>query len=374
MPGDILHLTPNPDAPIANVPIAYGLDEVIAARTSLSDVDGTHGRLVLGGFELPELTQRFGVEGTAGLLIDGDSRPHLTRPNWRARLGRARLMAFGDIDRVIAATRGLDIAEGLRASLAALRDSDDDGDAKLIGASAVYAAALIRRSDGLPPVAPDPSLSHAEDYLRMIHGKLPSLIEAKAMDSYLVTIADHGLNASTFAARVVASTASDRVSGAVAALGALKGPLHGGAPGPVLDMLDAIGTPEHAATWVNAALLGGDRLMGFGHRIYRVRDPRADVLKAAVRSLGSIARISLAEAVEEAARHALAQSKPGRALETNVEFYTAVLLEALGIPRTAFTATFAVGRIVGWCAHMAEQRQTGRLIRPQSVYVGRAVA
>jgi len=156
----------------------------------------------------------------------------------------------------------------------------------------------------------------------------------------------------------------------VAALGALKGPLHGGAPGPVLDMLDAIDASGDATSWIGNAISGGDRLMGFGHRIYRVRDPRADILKAVVKTLGTAGRIGLAEQVEQAALTLLAKHKPDRKLETNVEFYTALLLEALAIPRQAFTPTFAVGRIVGWCAHILEQRRTGRLIRPKSHYVG----
>ena len=191
----------------------------------------------------------------------------------------------------------------------------------------------------------------------------------------LVTVADHGLNASTFAARVVASTQAGLTSSVLAALSALKGPLHGGAPGPVLDMLDGIGVPDNADAWLGAALDGGERLMGFGHRVYRVRDPRADALKGAVRMLaasGAIdpARLALAEAVEEAALKQLRLRKPGRALDTNVEFYTALLLEALGFPREAFTAVFAMWRVAGWVAHAKEQALNGRLIRPMSVYVG----
>jgi citrate synthase len=184
-------------------------------------------------------------------------------------------------------------------------------------------------------------------------------------------VIDHGLNASTFAARVAASTRAGLVSAALAGLSALKGPLHGGAPGPVIDMLDAIGTPDQARTWLEAALDGGDRLMGFGHRVYRVRDPRADALKTAIRRLGADqGRLALGEAVEAAALEILRTRKPDRALETNVEFYTALLLEALSIPPAAFTCIFAAGRVAGWTAHAWEQVATGRLIRPQSIYVG----
>src|SRR5690606_3314872 len=186
------------------------------------------------------------------------------------------------------------------------------------------------------------------------------------------TVMDHGMNASTFTARVVASTGAGLVGAVVAAYAALTGPLHGGAPEPVLDMLDAIGTPERAERWIDDALARGERLMGFGHRIYKVRDPRADVLKGALERLDpSDEKLALGRAVEAAAVAALRRHKPGRKLETHVEFYTAMLLDALGIPRAAFTPVFAVGRVVGWTAHALEQRRGGRLIRPASIYVGR---
>jgi citrate synthase len=231
------------------------------------------------------------------------------------------------------------------------------------------------------PVRPDPSASHAADYLRMVTGETPAAHEVAALDAYLVTVIDHGMNASTFAARVVASTASDTVSAIVAAIGALKGKLHGGAPGPVLDMLDAIGSADAARAWLDAALSRGERIMGMGHRVYRVRDPRAFVLERAVARLEAArgdgpstrphsgGRLVLARAVEREAESLLAARYPERALRANVEFYTAVLLEAIGLPRTLFTPTFAVGRSAGWCAHIEEQRATGRLIRPRSRYV-----
>src|SRR5262249_12420096 len=177
---------------------------------------------------------------------------------------------------------------------------------------------------------------------------------------------------STFTSRVVASTASDLISAIVAAVGALKGPLHGGAPGPVLDMLDAIGTPANAEAWLIGELAAGRRIMGMGHRIYRVRDPRAAVLETGLKALGDIGtgRLALAHAVESAAAKILRERKPDRPLAANVEFYTAVLLDAVGLPREQFSATFAVGRVAGWAAHVIEQRRTGKLIRPGSRYVG----
>lgn len=209
----------------------------------------------------------------------------------------------------------------------------------------------------------------------MLHGEPAAPERAAALDRYLVTASDHGLNASTFVARIVASTRAGLTSATIAAMSALKGPLHGGAPGPVLDMLDEIGSAEHAASWLEGALSRGDRLMGFGHRVYRVRDPRADALKEAVKRLASSeqvnpSRLRLAEAVEAAALDLLARKKPDRPLQTNTEFYTALLLEAVGLPREAFTCAFAAGRSAGWIAHAREQMLTGRLIRPQSRYVG----
>jgi citrate synthase len=209
----------------------------------------------------------------------------------------------------------------------------------------------------------------------MLRGASPSAAEAQALDAYLVTVSDHGLNASTFAARVVASTQAGLASAVLAGISALKGPLHGGAPGPVIEMLDGIGQPQNARAWIEAALDRGDRLMGFGHRIYRVRDPRADALKRAVRTLGEGSnappgRLAFAEAVERAALAILKDRKPNRSLQTNVEFYTALLLEALAFPAGAFTCVFAMGRVAGWIAHAKEQLAAGRLIRPQSRYVG----
>jgi citrate synthase len=285
-------------------------------------------------------------------------------------LGGDALSRIGD---ALDARDGMDALRAVAAHLPAAAPP-----LELVGALATFAAAWSRRQAGQPPIDADPSLDHASDYLRMVRGAA-SPDAARALDAYLVTVIDHGMNASTFTARVVASTGSDLVSSIVAAIGALKGPLHGGAPGPVLDMLDAIGEPSRAEAWLEAELAAGRRLMGMGHRIYRVRDPRAAVLERAlgqleasgVRATSGIGRLALARAVERAAEGVLAKKHPERALKANVEFYTAVLLDAIGLPRTLFSPTFAVGRAAGWCAHVAEQRAHGRLIRPASRYVGK---
>jgi len=209
----------------------------------------------------------------------------------------------------------------------------------------------------------------------MVHGKDPDPIAARAIDTYWVTVIDHGMNASTFAARVIASTRSDMVSAVTGAIGALKGPLHGGAPGPVLDMLKDIESADRAEQWVRAELAAGRRIMGFGHRVYKVRDPRADVLSKVANELGAAALenrklFDLARAAEQTILRVLEEAKPGRNLRTNVEFYTALVLQALGLEPRSFVATFACGRVAGWCAHVIEQHAEDHLIRPQSEYIG----
>ncbi len=260
--------------------------------------------------------------------------------------------------------------DALRAAAAHL-PGDGTSREDLTAALAVYTAAWVRRQQRLEAVAPDPGRTHAEDLLAMMRGSEASAPESGALAAYLSTVIDHGMNASTFAARVIASTGSDLVSSIVGAIGALKGRLHGGAPGPVLDMLDAVGAEANAERWIEDELAAGRRIMGMGHRVYRVRDPRAAVLEGRMVALaGDSPRVRLARTVERTAEALLRARHPGRPLSANVEFYTALLLEALRIPREAFTAVFACGRVAGWCAHVAEQQETGRLIRPSSRYVG----
>lgn len=346
-----------------------GLDGIVFADTAISDVDGERGRLVIAGSDVEQLAAEGGFEAAATrVLAAGGWDPG---PDLRTALATARAQAWEMLPRLGDALQATDGMDALRAALAHLRATGDDAaDAvAAIGAAPVFVAAWSRKRSGAAPVAPDPRLDHAADYLRMTIGKPPAVDAARALDAYLVTVIDHGMNASTFAARVVTSTASDLVSAVVAAVGALKGPLHGGAPGPVLDMLDAIGEPSRAEQWLLGELAAGRRIMGMGHRIYRVRDPRAAVLETAVKSLASD-RLALARGVEAAAAKILAERRPDRPLAANVEFYTAVLLDAVGLPREQFSPTFAVGRIAGWSAHVLEQRCTGRLVRPQSRYVG----
>jgi citrate synthase len=370
-------------------PTSSGLDGVVVADTAISEVDGERGRLVIAGFDVERLAAscRFPAAAAKVLAAGGLAGDPA---GVETALGHAREAAWRHLPDLGDALDAPDGMEALRAALAHLRASGDDAlDAiAAIGAAPVFAAAWARKHAGRAPVAPDGALDHATDYLRMSVGKTPSPEAARALDMYLVTVIDHGMNASTFTARVVTSTASDLISAVVAAVGALKGPLHGGAPGPVLDMLDAIARsgsagprsiaercggmldePAHAEAWILGELAAGRRIMGMGHRIYRVRDPRAAVLEQAVKPLAS-PRLELARAVEAAAAKILRERRPDRPLAANVEFYTAVLLDAVGLAREQFSPTFAVGRVAGWSAHVAEQRRTGRLIRPSSRYVG----
>ena len=244
--------------------------------------------------------------------------------------------------------------------------------------SGLRAAQLMRgcrpRVDVIHKAAVIAQLEVAQGKVAAMVGDEPEPERVRALETYLNTVCDHGLNASTFAARVIVSTRSDVISAITGAVGALKGPLHGGAPGPALDMVFEIGTPERAEPYIRALLDRGERLMGFGHRVYRVRDPRADVLAAAAERLhgGDADRsvYELARHVEATALRLLRERKPDRRLDTNVEFYTALLLHGIGLPTDLFTPTFAVGRVLGWSAHCLEQLRDGRLIRPQSVYAG----
>ncbi|MEX0406367.1 citrate synthase/methylcitrate synthase [Aquibium sp. LZ166] len=349
-----------------------GLDGVVAAATALSHVDGERGELIIAGQRLGELARSASFEEVTTRLWSLAHGEEIDPDGVKTGLGVARERAFETLPRILAASDGLPVIAGSRAGVAALGPVDGLSDeTAIIGAMPVIAAALARRVNGLAPVAPDRSLGHAADTLRMLRGEAPTEAEAKALDAYLVTVSDHGMNASTFAARVVASTNADLFMAATAGYCALTGPLHGGAPEPVLAMLDAIGSRDNIAGWIDAALARGERLMGFGHRIYRVRDPRADVLRTAVGLLGGRGvDLGFAAEVEAYARVALAKAKPDRPLDTNVEFYTAILLDALRIPRAAFTPIFATGRAAGWTAHAREQQRTGRLLRPASLYTG----
>src|SRR5579864_1360674 len=263
-----------------------GLDGIVVAETVLSEVDGEAGRLVVRGLPVEALAGHADFEEVARRLWEGLAPPPApTAAAVRAALGRGRLAAFRNVDELRRTAAGQPPVSALRLGLASLRPGGAGDHLLATAAVPVFAAAFERARHGLPVVPPDPALGHAADFLRMLRGEPASAAEAAALDAYLVTVAEHGMNASTFTARVVASTRAGVLPAVIAALCALEGPLHGGAPGPVLDMLDAVRQSGDARAWLAAELAAGRRLMGFGHRIYRVRDPRADVLKAEVAKL-----------------------------------------------------------------------------------------
>jgi citrate synthase len=358
--------------PVSTGPVSSGLDGVIAAETVLSHVDGEAGRLILRGFDIRDLAGRVSFEALLALLWEGFVAAPAGESAIRRALGEARRRVFAAAAAAAPPTPGLSPLEAVRQGLAGF--ADEGADPVLVTAALpVLTAALHRRRLGEAPVAPDPSLSYAADFLRMLRGAPARPDEVRALETYLVTVADHGLNASTFTARIIASTRAGMVSAAVGALSALKGPLHGGAMAPVLDMLDEIGEPARIAAWVGEAVAEKRLLMGFGHRVYRVRDPRTAILQAVAAQLPAARqRLALAEALEEAVLAALAARHRARPLATNVEFYAALVLEGIAIPRDLTTCVFAAARVAGWTAHILEQQRAARIIRPQSRYVGPA--
>jgi len=356
-----------------------GLEGVVATETRLSSVDGEAGTLIVGGFPVEELASRASFEEVVYLLWH-DALPDTRQlTTLREELAGRRALPGATLDllRAAAAERAsamdaLRMAAGT-ASLGVAQDSHAHALA-LVARLPTIAAAYWRLLCGEEPVAPDPKFGHAANYLYMLTGEGPDAESVRALETYLNAASDHGMNASTFAARVIMSTRSDIISAIVGAIGALKGPLHGGAPGPALDVVFEIGDSGRAETVLREKLERGERLMGFGHRIYRVRDPRADVLASAAERLyaaeGDGELYELALDVEKTALGLLAEYKPDRTLQTNVEFYTALVLHGLGMPAELFTPTFAVARVAGWTAHCFEQQALDRIIRPQSAYVG----
>jgi citrate synthase len=352
-----------------------GLEGVVAAATKLSHVDGERGELLIAGYSIVDVAERATFEEMTWLLWKGHFPSSAELRAFRVALARNRRLPEQTLILLEGcADRSLDVIDALRVAAGSLSMLVFDDPVGVVARVPTIVATYWRLRQRQPPVPPDDALGHAANFLYMLHGEAPDTERVTALDTYLNTVIDHGLNASTFTARVIASTGSDLVSAVVGAIGALKGPLHGGAPGPALDLVFEIGEASRAAAILRAKLAAGDRLMGFGHRVYKVRDPRADVLARAAERLyslsGDMAVYRLARAVEAEALKVLAVAKPDRRLQTNVEFYTALLLHGLGIDKALFTPIFAMSRVSGWIAHVIEQRSDNRLIRPASEYTG----
>ena len=361
-----------------------GLEGVVAAKTRLSLVDGKAGRLLIAGFPVQEIATNASFEETVFLLWNDrlPQKDELAAFKRELVARRPLPLATAQVLRE-AAEHKAPVIDALRMAAASMslpsrgetETSDPRRDAiALVARFPVVVAAYTRLTQGLDPIPGDDTLDHAANFLYMLTGERPSPERTRALETYLNTVVDHGLNASTFTARVIISTNSDMVSAVTGALGALKGPLHGGAPGPALDMVFDIGDVARAESYLRAKLARGERLMGFGHRVYKVRDPRADVLAHAAKQLfkgdADTKLYELATGVESIALRLLEEHKPGRNLKTNVEFFTALVLHGVGLSAELFTPTFAIGRVGGWTAHGFEQQEEARLIRPQSEYVG----
>ncbi len=354
-----------------------GLDGIVVAQTAISEVDGANGRLTYRGYLIGEIAQKATFEETAHLLWVGHMPTRAELDALKTKLVSQRALPEAVTALIRALPTDADPMDVLRSAISAYgAQTKIGGKATLDQAIALTAifpvvlAAFHRNRTGQPFIEPRSDLDHAANYLAMLTGQTPEARHVRSMDTYLNMVADHGMNASTFAARVIASTESDLCSSITGAIGALKGPLHGGAPALVLKMLQSIGTVDNVEPWITNTLNTGGRLMGLGHRVYKTYDPRAEILREVAREAASPEMFALAEKTERTALDELHRRKPNERLWTNVDFYSAVLLQAVGLPGDLFPPTFGVGRVAGWTAHVLEQTPKNRLMRPESEYIG----
>lgn len=352
-----------------------GLEGIVAATTAISKVDGTAGRLVYRGYDIHDLARTCSFEEVAHLLWFGHLPTQKELSDLHQKFVAERSLpetVLQTIRELPSTTEPMDVLRTAVSTWGAVSISGKPTIDQAIAVTARFPlilAAFNRLRHGKEILESRSELGHAANYLYLLTGEVPKEEHVKGLNSYLVLLADHGMNASTFTARIVASTESDIVSSLVAALGALKGPLHGGAPSKVQDMLRTIGSIENADPWIRDAITHGGRLMGFGHRVYKTADPRAEELREMAR-VADPEDFKLARYVEETALALLDELKPGRRLYTNVEYYSAALMKAVGLSGDLFTPTFAVSRCAGWTAHILEQVNNNRLIRPEAEYTG----
>lgn len=371
------------------IDVPRGLTNVAVAETSISNVNGREGFYQYREWSAVELAERASFEDVWHLLVFGSMPDAARSAAFAERVADSRSLPASIDDAmatIVADAPGLDALSGLTALLpligaaygmGPLFDSDEaqreDDAVKLAAVTPFVLGSLHRLRNGLPRLEPLPGRGAVANYLYLVTGVEPSPEGERALSTYMVAAMDHGFNASTFTARVIASTGADMASCLVGALGALSGPLHGGAPSRALDALDEVGDRERIEPWVRGRIASGERIMGFGHAAYRTVDPRSRLLKPVARRLGG-ARTELALEFEETAERVLAELKPGLELHANVEFYAAVVMDLCGIPRELFTATFAAARVIGWTAHVLEQARDPKIIRPSARYVGPAFA
>lgn len=375
--------------------IARGLAGIVVTESRLSRVDGEAGELIIGGFALEDLAPYAEFEESLFLLWNDRLPTAEELDRFKADLIAQRELPLATKSLLKdAAGRGMLPMDALRLGVDSLslidaNPQDNSKSANMERAKAIAAAAPCivaaywRMLRGEQAIDPSPNLGHAANYLYMLTGQEPHTDVVRGLDTYLNTVIDHGMNASTFTARVIISTGSDMYSAIVGAIGALKGPLHGGAPGPALDMVFMLqersqasgkSIQEEADAYVREVVSSDGRIMGFGHRVYKVRDPRADVLGAAAKKMfqgaGDSQLYKDARAVEEVVIRVLEELKPGRKLQTNVEYYTALVLHGVGLETELFTPTFGISRTGGWTANVLEQIDEHRLIRPRVAYNG----
>lgn len=372
------------DGSFTDVP--RGLKGVVVAETRVGDVRGLEGFYHYRQYSAIEVATKRSFEDAWHLVLAGELPSRAERDRFDAEVRPLRSMPeslretlpevaratgehSGPLEGLRSAVSLLASAEGFRPNLDIDHDNLRSNALRVCAVLPTIVAALHRLGAGLEPIEPEHDLGHAANYLYMLSGEVPDAGRARAIEQYMTSTIDHGFNASTFTARVVTSTGADLGSALVAAIGSLSGPLHGGAPSRALDTLDAIGTPDDTDMWVRNALANGERIMGFGHAVYKTVDPRSEMLKAIASGLGG-PLFEFAETVETSILRLLAELKPDRQLHTNVEFYAGVVMELCGLPRTLFTPTFALSRTVGWCAHILEQARDNRIIRPNARYVG----
>ncbi len=375
--------TPPPTDDGGFITVPKGLAKVVVTDTALGDVRGDEGFFHYRQYSAVELAEQVGFEQAWHLFERGHLPDDDELSAFTVEVGRLRVMPpeLADLLPAICSSTN-DSLQVLRTALSAwggitglrpLYDcAEEEKAAAALAAVAVtptILAAAHRLHRGLEPVPADPTLGHAADYLRMVTGRLPSARDARAVEQYLVATMDHGFNASTFTARVIASTGADLAACLVGAIGSFSGPKHGGAPSRALEALDEIGTLDRADVWVRERIGSGERIMGFGHAVYRTRDPRSEMLKAIARRWDD-PLVDLAVGVEDAIETALAELKPGRELHANVEFYAGVVMKLAGLDPSMFTPTFCVARVVGWTANVLEQSRDPKIIRPAARYVG----
>ncbi|GGW67045.1 citrate synthase/methylcitrate synthase [Streptomyces griseoloalbus] len=373
------------EAVAARVEVPRGLAGVVVTDTRIGDVRGDEGFYHYRQYSAVDLARSRGFEDVWHLLVHGELPDARRAEAFTAETAALRMLPDGVREAlpVVAAAGGRSgPLAGMRTALSLLGAAkgfrpvyDIDADRRrrdTLEASAAVPTlltALYRLGNGLEPVEPREDLSYAANYLYMLTGKEPDEERVRAIEQYLISTIDHGFNASTFTARVIASTGADVAACLAGAVAALSGPLHGGAPSRALDTLDAIGVPERIDPWVREHVLAGERIMGFGHAIYRTEDPRSRMLREVAQRFGG-PRVDFAVEVERHVEAILAELKPGRALHTNVEYYAGVVMELCGVPREMFTPTFAAARVVGWSANILEQAEDSKIIRPVARYVG----